>query len=162
MGSLLLEACSGSVWSKNPQNSANMMSLVSGCCEWYFHKPELHFLMLGLDGAGKTSILERIKHDLGNDDPGESRRSTAASQIPQLSKILPTVGLNIGRLEVRGVNTIIWDLGGQAGLRSIWDKYYPDTHGLIWVVDCSDPSRYFKNYSCINSTELYSRSDDGI
>ena len=117
-----------------------MLSLVSGCCEWYFHKPEVHFLMLGLDGAGKTSLLERIKNDFGNDAPS-ARRSNQSNTIPQLSKILPTVGLNIGRFEVRGVNTIVWDLGGQAGLRSIWDKYYPDTHGLIWVVDCSDPSR---------------------
>ena len=96
--------------------------------------------MLGLDGAGKTSLLERIKNDFGNDAPS-ARRSNQSNTIPQLSKILPTVGLNIGRFEVRGVNTIVWDLGGQAGLRSIWDKYYPDTHGLIWVVDCSDPSR---------------------
>jgi ADP-ribosylation factor related protein 1 len=97
--------------------------------------------MLGLDGAGKTSLLERIKHDVGNDDPSARRTNTPATAIPQLNKVTPTVGLNIGRFEVRGVNTIIWDLGGQSGLRSIWDKYYPDTHGLIWVVDCSDASR---------------------
>ena len=114
-----------------------MFSLISGFAGWYFHKPEIHLLMLGLDGGGKTSLLERIKHDFAED----GRKAATGGALPQLSKVNPTVGLNIGRMEMFGVNTIIWDLGGQAGLRSIWDKYYPDTHGLIWVVDLADPDR---------------------
>ena len=32
---------------------------------------------------------------------------------------------------------ILWDLGGQAGLRSIWDKYYAESHAILYVVDSS-------------------------
>lgn len=37
-------------------------------------------------------------------------------------KIAPTVGLNIGRLQVRRAKLIFWDLGGQSSLRAIWEK----------------------------------------
>ena len=36
---------------------------------------------------------------------------------------------------------MFWDLGGQTGLRSIWDKYYADSHAIIYVVDASCPER---------------------
>jgi len=37
---------------------------------------------------------------------------------------------------------MFWDLGGQTGLRSIWDKYYADSHAIIYVVDASSPERF--------------------
>ena len=40
------------------------------------------------------------------------------------------------------VKLIFWDLGGQSELRSIWDKYFRETHGLVFVVDSADPSRF--------------------
>ncbi len=43
-------------------------------------------------------------------------------------KILPTVGLNVGRIEAHTHNLVFWDLGGQSGLRSIWEKYYSEAH----------------------------------
>ena len=39
---------------------------------------------------------------------------------------VPTVGLNIARLDAFGCPLVLWDLGGQAGLRGIWDKYYAE------------------------------------
>ena len=50
-------------------------------------------------------------------------------------KILPTVGLNVGRMHAHQAPLIFWDLGGQAGLRSIWDKYYAESHAIVYVVD---------------------------
>ena len=35
------------------------------------------------------------------------------------------------------VHLIFWDLGGQAGLRSIWDKYYAESNALIYLIDAS-------------------------
>ena len=35
----------------------------------------------------------------------------------------------------------MWDLGGQQNLRSIWEKYYLESHGLVYVVDGFDASR---------------------
>ena len=79
-----------------------------------------------IDRAGKTNILERLKSMFAQVvglDPG---------------KILPTVGLNVGRLEAYGHSLVIWDLGGQAGLQGIWDKYYAESHAVIYVVDSGE------------------------
>ena len=55
--------------------------------------------------------------------------------------IVPTVGLNVGRVEAHHAQLLFWDLGGQAGLRTIWDKYYAEAHALLYVVDATRPSR---------------------
>lgn len=57
------------------------------------------------------------------------------------TSIVPTVGLNVGRVEAHHAQLLFWDLGGQAGLRSIWDKYFADSHALIFVVDSTRPAR---------------------
>ena len=57
------------------------------------------------------------------------------------SQVQPTVGLNIGRLDVKNCSIVIWDLGGQAGLRGIWDNYFAEAHAIIWVIDAADTSR---------------------
>jgi ADP-ribosylation factor related protein 1 len=57
-------------------------------------------------------------------------------------KILPTVGLNVGRLDVGGQALVLWDLGGQTGLRSIWDKYYEESHAVVYVVDAHNRERF--------------------
>lgn len=38
-------------------------------------------------------------------------------------------------LQAHQAPLIFWDLGGQAGLRSIWDKYYAESHAILYVVD---------------------------
>ena len=57
-------------------------------------------------------------------------------------KIPPTVGLNIGRMQIKGRKVLFWDLGGQTGLRAIWEKYYAEAHGLVYVVDAAEPERF--------------------
>jgi len=52
-------------------------------------------------------------------------------------RIVPTVGLNIGRIEDANVKLVFWDLGGQPGLRTIWEKYYEEAHAVIYVIDSS-------------------------
>ena len=105
-----------------------MFSLLAGFWQALFRKVEFQVLILGLDGAGKTSALEQMKAIFLGLNP--------ASKIP------PTVGLNIGRMQVNRAKLILWDLGGQATLRGIWEKYYAEAHGLIYVVDASDPDRF--------------------
>ena len=87
-------------------------------------------MIVGIDKAGKTTLLEKLK--------------PTYSALPGLEpdKILPTVGLNVGRVEAHNSLLVFWDLGGQAGLRPIWDKYYSDSHGLIFTVDSSEPARF--------------------
>lgn len=107
-----------------------MFSLLHGFITWFFSKTEIQILILGVDHAGKTTLLEQMK--------GVFQKTKG---IP-LDKIPPTVGLNIGRMDVGKCRVIFWDLGGQVTLRSIWDKYYAEAHGLLFVVDSSDKARF--------------------
>jgi ADP-ribosylation factor related protein 1 len=92
-------------------------------------KEEFHILVIGLDKAGKTNAVEKLKTlltDAAGLDPG---------------RIMPTVGLNVGRMEAFGSSLIFWDLGGAPGLRAIWDKYFGDSHAVLYVLDASDRAR---------------------
>ncbi|XP_026573463.1 ADP-ribosylation factor-like protein 2 [Pseudonaja textilis] len=83
---------------------------------------ELRLLMLGLDNAGKTTILKKFNGD-------------------EIDTISPTLGFNIKTLEHRGFKLNMWDVGGQKSLRSYWRNYFESTDGLIWVVDSADHQR---------------------
>ncbi|XP_019879660.1 ADP-ribosylation factor-like protein 2 [Aethina tumida] len=83
---------------------------------------EMRLLMLGLDNAGKTTILKRF-----NGEP--------------IDTISPTLGFNIKTLEHKGFKLNIWDIGGQKSLRSYWRNYFECTDGLVWVVDSADKRR---------------------
>ncbi|KAG2439682.1 hypothetical protein HYH02_010563 [Chlamydomonas schloesseri] len=115
-----------------------MFSLLYGFFEYIFRKDEFHVLILGLDKAGKTNVLERLKtvftQSIGL-DPG---------------KILPTVGLNVGRIEAHKHNLVFWDLGGQSGLRSIWDKYYSEAHAVVYVVDAANRNRFDESRAALD------------
>eukprot|EP01056_Protomagalhaensia_sp_Gyna25_P005322 Protomagalhaensia_sp_Gyna_25__5321@NODE_66_length_5710_cov_131_847117_g49_i0_p1_GENE_NODE_66_length_5710_cov_131_847117_g49_i0NODE_66_length_5710_cov_131_847117_g49_i0_p1_ORF_typecomplete_len300_score28_38Arf/PF00025_21/3e34Gtr1_RagA/PF04670_12/4_3e12Galpha/PF00503_20/5_7Galpha/PF00503_20/9_8e10Ras/PF00071_22/6_3e11Roc/PF08477_13/7_6e10SRPRB/PF09439_10/1_3e09GTP_EFTU/PF00009_27/0_0014MMR_HSR1/PF01926_23/0_00053FeoB_N/PF02421_18/0_00072_NODE_66_length_5710_cov_131_847117_g49_i010871986 len=118
-----------------------MFSLLSGFIEWFFTKPHMRFLVLGLDNAGKTTTLEVIK--------------TAHGQrtIP-LGSITPTVGLNIAHVDSDGVSASFWDLGGQVALRTLWSKYFEDCQGVLYVCDISDVDRYTESInSLLNVTQ---------
>lgn len=107
-----------------------MYTLMSGLWRYYTSLDQYYVLIVGLDNAGKTTLLEKFK--------GLHKKSYVG--IP-LSKITPTVGLNVGRVDTEGVRLVFWDLGGQSELHSIWEKYYSKAHGVIFVIDSSDRSR---------------------
>lgn len=107
-----------------------MFSLFYGLWKYVFSKTEFHVLILGIDKAGKTTLLEKLKSQFLN-----------IEGLPP-DRIVPTVGLNIGRVEVSNSKLVFWDLGGQPGLRSIWEKYYEEAHAVLFVVDAACPSRF--------------------
>ncbi|CAM9316709.1 unnamed protein product, partial [Ectocarpus sp. 8 AP-2014] len=80
-------------------------SLIAGLIRYLFSKTEVNVLILGLDYAGKTTLLEQMK--------GIFKK---VQGIPP-SKIPPTVGLNVGKMDVGGCKLTFWDLGGQVRLR---------------------------------------------
>jgi len=82
----------------------------------------MRILMVGLDNAGKTTIVMRIN--------GEDT-----------SSISPTLGFNIKTIEYKSYRLNIWDVGGQKTIRSYWRNYFEQTDGLVWVVDSSDLRR---------------------
>lgn len=55
--------------------------------------------------------------------------------------ITTTVGLNIGQIDMQGIRLSFWDLGGQQELQSLWDKYYQESHAIIYVIDSHDRER---------------------
>ncbi|CAO3701168.1 unnamed protein product [Rhizopus stolonifer] len=86
------------------------------------NEKEMRILMLGLDNAGKTTILKRI-----NGEP--------------IDTISPTLGFNIKTLEHENYKLNIWDVGGQKSIRSYWRNYFEQTDALVWVVDSADRLR---------------------
>lgn len=108
-----------------------------GLWKYIFSKTEFHVLILGIDKAGKTTLLEKLK----------AHYSKLEGLPPD--RIVPTVGLNIGRVEVLNSKLVFWDLGGQLGLRSIWEKYYEEAHAVVFVVDAACPSRFEDSKSAL-------------
>jgi ADP-ribosylation factor-like protein 1 len=83
---------------------------------------EVRVLVLGLDNAGKTSILYRLQ--LGN-----------------VVSTVPTVGFNLETLQYKNLTFQVWDLGGQTGIRPYWRCYFSQTDAVIYVVDSTDRDR---------------------
>ncbi|KAI6246031.1 ADP-ribosylation factor-like protein 2 [Erysiphe necator] len=83
---------------------------------------EMRILMLGLDNAGKTTIVRRIMGD-------------------EIDTVSPTLGFIIKTIDFEGYKLNIWDVGGQKTLRSYWRNYFEKTDALIWVVDATDQLR---------------------
>ena len=85
-------------------------------------KKDVRILMVGLDAAGKTTILYQLK-------------------MGETVKTIPNIGFNVETLDYKGLNFTVWDVGGQDKIRVLWKHYYQNTDGLIFVVDSNDRDR---------------------
>lgn len=122
-----------------------MFSLVKGFYDELTFVRERPIALLGVDSAGKSSLLEwmKIKFSIKS-----SSIDSPSSTI--LDKITSTVGLNVAKLKVKGERLLIWDLGGTKSLRSIWDRYISEAEAIIWVIDTSDPTRFQDSKECLH------------
>ena len=59
----------------------------------------------------------------------------------KIEKILPTVGLNLAEITKKKAEFHFWDVGGQKVLRKLWEKYYSECNGLIFVIDGANAER---------------------
>lgn len=91
-------------------------------------KEEYSILLLGLDNAGKTTLLEQIKSKYASHD---------APHEPKLDTV-PTVGQNVSLIDLPNLYLRIWDVGGQHTLRRLWQSYYSSAHAIVFVVDSTD------------------------
>lgn len=78
--------------------------------------------MLGLDAAGKTTILYKL-------------------HIGEVLSTVPTIGFNVEKVQYKNVQFTVWDVGGQEKLRPLWKHYFNNTDALIYVVDSLDRER---------------------
>jgi small GTP-binding protein len=98
------------------------MGIAFGIFSKWFKNRETRCLMLGLDAAGKTTVLYRLK-------------------IGEPITTIPTIGFNVETIEYKGFNMNIWDVGGQTRIRDLWRHYFHNTQGLVFVVDSNDVTR---------------------
>lgn len=54
---------------------------------------------------------------------------------------MPTVGFDSKKIMLHGHSVTLYDLGGGTKIRGIWKNYLAEVHGIIYVVDASDPAR---------------------
>ncbi|EHB17056.1 ADP-ribosylation factor 1 [Heterocephalus glaber] len=86
-----------------------------------FGKNEMRILMVGLDAAGKTTILYKLK-------------------LGEIVTTIPTTGFSVETVEYK-ISFTVWDVGGQDKIRPLWRHYFQNTQGLVFVVDCNDRQR---------------------
>jgi len=102
------------------ENLASITNNIPGLTTYYC-------AILGLDTAGKTTVLYRLKFD-------------------QYVNAAPTIGFNCEKIRCpggksKGTTFLMWDVGGQEKLRPLWRSYTRCTDGIIFVVDSTKTER---------------------
>ena len=85
-------------------------------------KKDVRILMVGLDAAGKTTILYQLK-------------------LGEMTQTKPTLGFNVETVSYKNIEFMVWDMGGQDRIRQLWRHYYKNAQALIFVVDSADEER---------------------
>jgi ADP-ribosylation factor protein 1 len=106
-------------------------------------KKPVRILMVGLDAAGKTTVLYKLK-------------------LGDTVTTIPTIGFNVETVEYRNLCFTMWDVGGQDKIRPLWRHYFQGTDGIIFVVDSNDRERLDVDSSTLRSakTELHALLED--
>ena len=65
----------------------------------------LNYIYLGLDAAGKTTILYKLK-------------------LGEIVTTIPTIGFNVETVEYKNISFTVWDVGGQDKIRPLWRHYF--------------------------------------
>jgi len=74
----------------------------------YYFKRKLNLTMVGLDGAGKTTILHQLK-------------------LSEVVMTVPTIGFNVETIQYKNISCTVWDVGGQTVIRPLWQHYFQNT-----------------------------------
>ena len=106
-----------------------MGNLLSG---FFNRKKETRILMVGLDAAGKTAILYKLR-------------------LGENVTTIPTIGFNVEQVTYKNLNFNIWDIGGQDVLRPLWKYYYSNSDAIIYVVDSNDKERFEESRTVLNT-----------
>jgi ADP-ribosylation factor protein 1 len=99
-----------------------MGNLIKKVLDSFSGHKDMRILMVGLDAAGKTTILYKLK-------------------LGETVTTIPTIGFNVETVEYRNIAFTMWDVGGQDKIRPLWRHYYTNTQAIIFVVDSNDRDR---------------------
>jgi small GTP-binding protein len=113
------------IHSNNKQQTtinSNMGNFIAKVLDSLSGTTQKKILLLGLDAAGKTTILYKL--NLGD-----------------TVNTIPTVGFNVENMRYKNIEMNCWDIGGQKKIRKLWYHYYEGTDAVIFVVDSNDPER---------------------
>ena len=99
-----------------------MGSIISLVHNLWPRPKEQKLLMVGLDAAGKTTILYKLK-------------------LGEVVTTIPTIGFNVETVAYKNITLTVWDVGGRCKLRALWRHYYQNTTGIIIVIDSNDRDR---------------------
>ncbi|XP_065904462.1 uncharacterized protein [Dysidea avara] len=101
-----------------------LQSTLKNLLEAFTFQNNARLVMLGLDAAGKTTILYKLK-------------------LNETVQSIPTIGFNVETVQpTKNVSFTVWDVGGQDKIRPLWRHYFHGSEGLIYVIDSADRSRF--------------------
>ena len=80
-------------------------------------------LFLGLDNAGKTTLLRILKDG-------------------KVSQHLPTQKPTMEELVLGNIKFNTYDLGGHAPARKVWSNYQSEVDAIVFIIDTSAPERF--------------------
>jgi len=97
----------------------------------YLKKPKMKVVVVGLNYAGKTSLISRLINNINYND---------------MINLEPTIGANVEEYQSEKIDLILWDLGGQRDNIEEYlespEKFFIQVDILIFVIDSQDDVRY--------------------
>ncbi|KAJ3015825.1 UNVERIFIED_CONTAM: ADP-ribosylation factor-like protein 8B [Siphonaria sp. JEL0065] len=88
-----------------------------------FFKQEMELTLVGLQNSGKTTLVNVIANGEFTED------------------MIPTVGFNMRKVTKGAVVMKLWDLGGQARFRAMWERYCRGVNAIVFVLDSADHAK---------------------
>lgn len=95
-------------------------------------KKKVKVLCVGLDNSGKSTVINQLKP-----------KKLATTEL------VPTVGFAVEEFAKNNLNFTVFDMSGQGRYRNLWEHYYKEVTGILFVVDSTDKIRM-----CVAKDEL--------